>query len=331
MYRVLEPLETAKIKFKNRLIMPPMATQKCGPNGEINDAVVQHYRERAKGAYLALIIIENSYVDMAGKGMANMMSAADDDMIYGMEKLAAAIHAEGVPAVMQLNHAGAATTREITGLEVVAPSAVKSEFVPGDDLPRPLTAAEIKKIISQFAAAAGRVRSAGFDGVEIHSAHGYLLSQFLSPLSNQRRDQYGGSLEKRMAIHREVIAAVRQAVGGDYPIFLRLGACDYAAGGNTIEDGVWAARLCVEAGVDILDVSGGLCLQHPTNTGPGYFADAAAAIKGAVTVPVILTGGVRRIQEAEKLLAAGSADLIGVGKELLADPAWAKKQMDTLT
>ncbi|MDD2553604.1 MAG: NADH:flavin oxidoreductase [Desulfotomaculaceae bacterium] len=332
MYRILEPLETAKFKFKNRLIMPPMATQKCEKGGEMNDKIINYYRERAQGAYLSLIIIEHSYVDPAGQYRVILTSVSDDEKIPGMKKLAAAIQAEGVSTVMQLNHAGTTASSKITGLDVVGPSAVKSRVALGDDLPRPLTLAEIKTIISRFAEAARRVKAAGFDGVEIHSAHGYLLNQFYSPLSNHRADQYGGSFDNRIRVHLEIIEAVREVVGQDYPVFLRLGACDYMEGGNTIEDGVRAALAFEKAGVDVLDISGGLCsYQHPSNTNSGYFADASAAIKEAVSIPVILTGGIRDMHAAEQLLAENSADLIGVGRAIMKDPDWAKNNSALLS
>ena len=179
-----------------------------------------------------------------------------------------------------------------------------------------------------FAAAAVRAKAAGYDGVEIHSAHGYFLNQFYSPLTNHRTDTYGGSPENRIRLHLEVIAAVRQAVGPDYPIALRLGGCDYMDGGSTVADAVAACKAFTEAGVDLLDLSGGMCSYTvPGRACPGWFRDQSEAVKAAVSVPVILTGGITPAQEAENLLREGAADLIGVGRAILRDHRWAEKEL----
>jgi 2,4-dienoyl-CoA reductase-like NADH-dependent reductase (Old Yellow Enzyme family) len=194
----------------------------------------------------------------------------------------------------------------------------------GDNVaPNELTADQIADIVRWFAQAAVRAKKAGYDGVEIHSAHAYLLNQFYSPLTNHRTDAYGGTLDKRLQIHREVIAAVRAAVGDDYLISLRLGGCDYAEGGSTIEDSVYASKVFEAAGVDMLSISGGMCRYTiPGHNEPGYSKEMTLAIKKEVKIPVLLTGGVKTLQEAEDLLAEGAADLIGVGRELMKDPCW---------
>jgi NADPH2 dehydrogenase len=187
-----------------------------------------------------------------------------------------------------------------------------------------LSKAQIQKIIADFADAAVRTQKAGFDAVEIHSAHGYLLNQFYSPLTNIRTDEYGGSVHNRIRLHLEVIAAVRAAVGDDFPLLLRLGGCDYQPGGSTIADSVAAAREFAQAGIDILDISGGFCgFNNPLFTTAGYFSDMTLPIKQAVQLPVILTGGITTGRQAEDLLACGAADLIGVGRALLKDSNWA--------
>lgn len=191
-----------------------------------------------------------------------------------------------------------------------------------------LSIENIKEIVSQYADAALRVRKAGFDGVELHCAHGYLLNQFYSPLVNKREDEYGGSLENRMRIVLESIKAVREKVGPDFPIALRLGACDYGFNGTTIEDSVFAAKEFEKAGIDLLDITGGLNgYVRKDVTYPGYFKDASSAIRNVVNIPVILTGGITDVKDAEVLLEEGAADLIGVGRALFADPDWAKRSL----
>jgi len=178
----------------------------------------------------------------------------------------------------------------------------------------------------------GRSKRAGFDGVEIHAAHGYLLNQFFSPLTNKRSDEYGGNVKNRIRMHLEVIQAVRAAVGKDFPILLRLGVSDFTTGGTTIEDSQIAAREFEKAGVNILDISGGFSgYKVPGLTGQGYFAPLAEAIKKVVSIPVILTGGVTEALAAEKILSEGKADLIGVGRAILRDSKWAQQAVEILS
>ena len=231
---------------------------------------------------------------------------------------------------MQINHCGGATSRAATGSQTVGPSDVTSPIGPGET-PRPLAADEIATIVSQFASAARRVRDAGFDGVEIHAAHGYLLDQFYSPITNKRSDEYGEDLTGRIRMHLEVIEAVRAEVGEDFPVLLRFGAVDFIDGGSRLEDGIAAAAEFERAGADVLDVTGGLLgYLRPGHDEPGYFGDVSAAIRQVVSVPVILTGGVTEPYQAEQLLAEGKADLIGVGRAILKDSGWARGAVSEL-
>ena len=324
MPRVLEPL-AGKLALKNRLVMPPMATSKANPDGSVSLGLLEYYDEKSRGGALGLVITEHCCVTQQGKNRAGQPSVAEDGMVEGLAHLAAAFHRNGVKAVVQINHSGAASDPVATGLEVVSASAVQ---IPGrtGETPRELTAAEIGVIVGEFAAAARRVKAAGFDGVEIHAAHGYLLNQFFSPLTNARTDAYGGDVNGRIRMHLEVIAAVRGAVGERFPVLLRLGACDYMEGGSRIEDSVVAAAEFERAGVDILDVTGGLRgYIRPGHSEPGYFAELSRAIRAVVSIPVILTGGVTEVEDAERLLEEGAADLVGVGRAMLKDSEWAQK------
>lgn len=327
---LLMPLKNGKLPLKNRLIMPPMATAKCDENGNPGKDLFNYYDEKSRGGYISLIIIEHSYISQQGKASEGQLSAADDSLIDSLKKLSGTIHKNGSKVVMQINHSGSAAKKEITGMDAVAPSAVVNPRLKGM-VPRELTKAEIKAIIEEFKAAAYRVKTAGFDGVEIHSAHGYLLNQFLSPLTNKRTDEYGGNIFGRIKIHLEVIKAVREAVGEDFPILLRLGASDYMEGGTVIEDSKLAAVEFEKSGVDIIDISGGFCGFAGSGTGEqGYFSELSEAIKKVVSVPVILTGGITEVQAAEKLLADAKADLIGVGRAILSDSYWAKNAVESL-
>lgn len=321
------PVRIGGIELKNRIVMPPMATEKSEGSG-VSEALCRYYDEKTRDGAIGLVITEHCFVRPDGKASPRQLSIASDADVEGLSRLAAAIHANGAKVFAQISHAGAAAKAEVTGCPPIGPSAVPSPRAPGS-APREMDVAEIREIVSAFAQAAARAKRAGFDGVEIHSAHGYLLDQFYSPLTNHRGDEYGGSLENRLRIHREVLAAVREAAGADFPVALRLGACDYMDGGATAEDGARAAVLLERAGVDLLDVSGGFCgYVNPNCREQGYFRELTEAMKREVSLPVVLTGGVVDPAAAERLLEEGAADLIGVGRAILKDSHWAKRAIE---
>lgn len=329
MAHLLQPLLAGSLVLTNRLVMPPMATAKAEPDGKVSPDILDYYAEKSAGGYISLVIIEHSFIAPEGKASEKQLSVAEDSMIEGLSKLADVIHKNGSKTVMQINHAGSATSQEVIGTTPVAPSAVLNPR--RGTMPRELTHQEISGIVQAFAKAATRAKEAGFDGVEIHSAHGYLLNQFLSPLTNKRTDEYGGDVHNRILIHLQAIAAVKKAVGEDFPVLLRLGASDFMPGGTTIEDSQAAAQEFTRAGVNIIDVSGGFCgYTVPNLTGQGFFAPLTEALKKVVTAPVILTGGITEAAAAERLLAEGKADLIGVGRAILSNSKWAEQAVASL-
>ncbi len=329
MYKLLQPLNADKLQLKNRLIMPPMATSKPDNYGKVTNELAEYYNEKSKGGYFSAVIIEHSFISADGRAKIGQLSVADDDTISGLSILANIIHANGSKAIMQINHAGSGAKKEAVKTEVIGPSAIVHPD--NDVLPRELTQEEIFDIVKQFASAAVRVKKAGFDGVEVHSCHGYLLNQFLSPLTNKRTDEYGGDIYNRIKIHLEVIKAVRDAVGYNFPLLLRLAASDYMEGGITIGDSTIAAIEFEKAGVDILDISGGFCKYTlPIFTSQGFFSDLSERIKKSVSIPVILTGGVTDVKAAENLLQEEKADLIGVGRAVIKDSLWTKKAIESL-
>ena len=311
-----QPLPLKGLTLRNRIVMPPMATNKTLDGSPCAEQIA-YYRERAKGT--ALIIVEHAYVLPEGMAHGTQLSLADDRVIDGFRALTDAIHGEGCLAVAQLSHAGARALD--SGLPVKAPSAIEAK---AGGLALAMSEEDVARVTEGFTAAALRARRAGFDGVEIHSAHGYLLNQFYSPLTNLREDAYGAqSLEGRTRLHCEIIRAVRAAVGEDCPVAIRFGACDYREGGSRIEEIPAAARIFERAGVDLVDISGGLCgYMLPGRGESGYFRECSRAAKSALSVPVLLTGGVTTAQEMEELLASGDADLVGVGRAMLRDAHW---------
>ncbi len=317
------------MNLANRLVMPPMATAKAEPDGKVSQALLDYYEEKSRGGYISLIIIEHCYITPEGKASDNQLSVSADVVVPGLRKLADVIHRNGTKAAIQINHAGSAALKEVTGVTPLAPSATVNPR--RGDMPREITQKEIGDIVNAFKDASRRVRDAGFDAVEVHSAHGYLLNQFLSPLTNKRTDAYGGDIFNRIRIHLQVIQAVRAAVGPAFPIQVRLGASDYTDSGTTIEDSKIAAQAFEKAGVDIIHISGGFVGYNPPGlTGQGYFVPLSKAIKSVVSIPVILTGGITEVEVAEKFLREKKADLIGVGRAILQDSTWAERAINKL-
>ena len=311
------PIRIGQLDIPNRLVMPPMQTNKTD-RGHVTAELVQYYRDRAVYSRPGIIITEHSCIAESGRAAEGQLSIASDAYIEEHRQLTDVIHAGGSKAFVQLNHAGSNGIGESVSASPVT--------IPAKKLtrrPRELTADEIPEIEAQFAAAAARAVQTGYDGVEIHCAHGYLLNQFYSPMTNKRKDAYGGSLENRLRFTLETAARVREAVGPSVPIAVRLGGADYLPGGSKEEDAAEGAVLLEAAGVDLIDLSGGMCFFfRPGHLEAGYFSSMSEKVKARVSVPVLLTGGVQHIADAEKLLDSGKADLIGVGRALLKDAHW---------
>ena len=222
---LLDPIHVSSLRLKNRLVLPPMATGKARSDGRIGQELIDYYAKKAEGGYIGLIISEHCYVSAEGRARLNQVSVEGDETLDGLARLAEAIHRSGSACALQINHAGSATTEEVTGSRPFGPSALPNPK--SGTLPREISRFDIAVIVAAFAAAARRAKTAGFDAVELHAAHGYLLSQFLSPLLNARTDDYGGDLEGRMHIHLDAIRAIRAAIGFSYPLFVRLGVSDF--------------------------------------------------------------------------------------------------------
>ncbi|HHY95526.1 MAG TPA: NADH:flavin oxidoreductase [Firmicutes bacterium] len=333
---LLSPLEVkGVIRLRNRIVMPPMASDVASEEGEPTKRHFDHYLPRARSG-VALVIVEHSYVEKAGRMSRTQLGIHHDGLVEPYRRLVAAIKEAGAAAAIQITHAGGATTEAVCGSRPVGPSPVS--HLRSGQAPRPLAEEELSALAQAFAAAARRAREAGFDAVEIHGAHGFLLNQFLSPVTNRRTDAYGGSLENRARFPLHVVGAVREAVGPDYPVFYRLGAADWLPGlapvatgaGLTLEETKVVAPWLVQAGIDLLDISGGLGGSRPQGVPPGYFVPLAVGIKSVVKVPVLVTGGITDPLLADEIVRTGKADLVGIGRALLADPQWAAQAVATL-
>lgn len=327
MSKLFEPITINHLVLNNRLVMPPMATAMAGDNDSVTDEMCDYYRERAKYSKISLIITEHCYIHPQGKAHPGQVSIATDDAISGFMKLTNCIHEEGVKVFVQISHAGTAAKSVVTGQAPVGPSAI-SHPKQKQELPKEMTNEQIHEVTTWFAQAARRAKEAGFDGIEIHSAHGYLLNQFFSPLYNHRTDEYGPqSVENRTRFQREIIQAVRKETGDDFPIAMRLGGCDYEEGGSTILDCLEACQLFEDCGVDLLHLTGGMNgFVRPGHSEPGYFRDMSVPVKQKVKIPVLLTGGVTSISQAEALLEEHSADMVGVGRAIYKNAHWADNE-----
>lgn len=320
-------LSAKNIIFKNRIIMPPMATAKADKNGHITLEHLDYYKEKTSSKLFAAVIVEHSYVEKRGKAHDNQTSIAEDSDMEGMAKLAEVIKLNEALAVLQLAHAGSAAKKDVTGEIPPAPSAIINPARGGGELPRELSLKEIEEIKNSFIKAAIRAKKAGFDAVEIHSAHGYLLNQFLSPLTNKRKDEYGGDVKKRIRLHIEILKGIKERLGKDYPVFIRIGAGDFMDGGLSQEDSVIAAKELEKAGVDIIDISGGMCRYSICDTNPGYFAPLSKPIFDTVKIPVILTGGVQKGEDVADILDREVCDLVGVGRAVLKNSLWMEEEI----
>lgn len=327
MARLFDTLKVGSLELRNRIVMPPMATEYSTPEGFVTDKLISHYAERAQN--LGLLIVEHSYVAPSGKLSKHQLGVYSDQHVSGLKKIVDAVHLQSTPIAIQINHGGGACRKEICGAQPVAPSSVTTTR--SHETPRELKKTELGGIVKEFGDAAQRAAEAGFDTVEIHGAHGFLLSQFLSPLTNKRKDEYGGVLENRVRFALEVTGEIRDRLGRDYPLLCRLGVEDELPNGLTLEEGVKAAKILAAAGIDSIDVSGGLeGSQSSKITGPGYFVPQAAAVKRAVSVPVIGVGGITTPQEADAILQSGKVDLVAVGRAILREPEWAFRAIKEL-
>ena len=317
------PLRVRTLALKNRIVCLPLYLAYPEPDHEVNALVLDYYGEMADSG-AGLVIVENVTVEPCGLGNPRTLLVSGDEFVPGLSRLARTIQARGVPAVVQIHHAGRYARRP----DRIAPSAVETWGA----WPKPMEAPDIDRVIAAFAAAACRAREAGFDGVELHGGTGYLLAQFLSPRTNLRQDGYGGGLEGRMRFPLEVVQAVREAVGGDYPVGYRFLADEYVPGGLTLEESIPFARALARAGIAYLSVMTGC---YDSFMLPGYLEEDrteafmsrhAQAVRVAVPgVPVIAAGRIQRPETAEAVLRGGMADLVGLARVIFADPLWPRK------
>lgn len=321
---LFDPIKIGDLELKNRICMP--AIHHCyTPEGLVNDRLIKYYETRAAGG-AALLIVGGCTVDTIGGGPV-MIGLHDDRFIEGLSDLTTAVKAAGARIAAQLYQAGRYTHSMISGRQALAPSAIPSRFT--RETPGEMTLEDIDMVMESFVAAALRAKQSGFDAVEIIASAGYLICQFLSPVTNQRSDLYGGTWENRCRFGLEVISRVRAKVGPHYPILLRLSGHDFVPGSNTNKEAAAFAVESEKAGVDLINVTGGWHeTRVPQITGElprGGFAYLARGIKEAVHVPVIASNRINDPLTAEQILKDGLADLVNLGRPLIADPDFPNK------
>lgn len=332
------PLEMRRLRLRNRLVMAPMAT--CLAEGSSpSKAQIDWYALRAASG-IGLVIVEAAAIERSAAILPRNLGIWEDAQVEGLARLAAAIRSGGARSAIQLVHGGARAWRDNLDIERMGPSAVP--LMPGP-VPRAMGEQDIAGVLAAFAAAARRAREAGFDAVEIHAAHYYLLSQFLSPYSNRREDRWGGNLEGRARLTAEAIRAARRTVGEDFPIFCRMNAVELFEGGLGTADAALAARMFRDAGADLIDASGigqaswvewegGKFLSTssalPKGAPPGVYAPHAGALRAGLGIPVIAVGKLGEPGAAEKALREGHCDLVALGRQLIADPESGRKLLE---
>ncbi|MBA7620274.1 NADH oxidase [subsurface metagenome] len=322
-WKLLEPIKVRTLLLKNRIVMPPMETIHNNADGSVSQDTIDYYAERAKGG-VGLIIVQNSHVDtIASRSERGMLSISTDHMIAGLSKLAEAIKINGAAALIQLGHGGRQTNPECNpGVQNLAPSPIPWAEGP---MPKELTLEEIEAIQNAFANAARRAKWAGFDGVEIHGAHGYLIGQFISPNTNLRKDKYGGPLANRAKFVLEVIDKVRAMVGDDFTVGFRMNGDDFVSGGLTLDEAAPYAEMVANTGkIDYIHVSGAT-YESVLHVIPvmyydrGHLLHLAEGVKKLVkNIPIIAVGSLD-VETGEKALQEGKADLVAIGRGLIAD------------
>ena len=326
---VFQPLQVGTLSLPNRVLMTTVKLGYATPAGEVTERHIAFYVRRAQGG-VGLMTTEPLYIERNGRELPTQLGIHDDALVDGLRRLTDAVHEAGGLVMAHINHAGRAINPKL----VPEGERVSASDVPcpaNGVTPRPLSAAEIAEMVDSFASAARRAKQAGFDALEIPFSHGYLIHQFLSPHSNRRDDDYGGSWENRLRFGREVLLAVREAVGQDLPLVVRLNAQDYVEGGLTLDDAQALAPALEALGVDALSVTSGtmcesvpFCL-YPIGTPKANLLPMAATIRQTVSIPVAVAGRIRTPDVAREALTEGQTDWIGLGRAFLADPDWVRK------
>ena len=330
--KLFEPLKIKNITLKNRVVMSAACTEYGSEDGYVTDRLINYYAERAKGGAALLFVEVANPIYPGGKVLVHQLSIHNDTYIPGYKKLTDAVHGYGARIILQLSHAGRQTTSKVSGQQPWAPSALLPKVSMYYEKPREMTVDEIKSIPPKFAEATERAKKAGFDGVELHIGHGYLFTSFVSPYTNKRTDEYGGSLENRMRLVTETLTAIKPFASDDFLITVRMNGDDYVEGGTDVEEGKLIAKMLVEYGTDLISVSAGMresttpLQDHSPAVERGAWVYLAEGIKEVVgNIPVIAAKRINRPEIAENILRQTKVDMVAMLRALMADPHLANK------
>jgi 2,4-dienoyl-CoA reductase-like NADH-dependent reductase (Old Yellow Enzyme family) len=327
---LFNPIEINGMNVPNRIVRSATNDRWAENSGKVTAGLIHVYETLARGG-VGLIVTGHAYVTPNGKAGPSMLGVYDDRLTPGLKSLTDAVHKYDSKFVLQINHAGRQTATATIGETPLAPSAVSNSIT--NETPRAMTNEEVESVFKDFADAAARAVTAGFDGIQIHCAHGYLASQFISPYTNRRNDAWGGSLEKRMRFPLELYRRVRNTVGNRYPVMIKLNAEDYLDNGLTVEDSTKIAGALAAEGIDAIEISGGtlesnnqMVKKHILNEeDEAYFLQHAKKYKTVADVPLILVGGLRSPSVMERILAVGDADMISLCRPLIREPDLVKQ------
>jgi len=320
-------MKIGKIEIPNRLVVSPMVTNYCNKDGTATERYIAYHEAKAKGGW-GLIITEDYAVDPSGRGFSCVAGLWDDSQIASHSELTKRVHKYKSKIFAQIYHCGRQTSHLVTECSLIAPSRIPCPAM--QELPDEMIIDEIQKMVEKFGDTAQRAQKAGFDGVEIHGAHGYLIAEFMSPYSNKRPDKYGGHLLNRVRFPMEIVANIRAKVGKNFGICFRISSDEFVPGGRTIEDTKAIAVLLEQSGIDVLHVSAGVyasanTIVPPSATPHGWLAGYAEEVKKVVSIPVITVGRINDPFVADSIIAAGKADFVAMGRASLADPEFPDK------
>ena len=327
MENLFSPFGIKTVKLANRIVMPPLASFLLSEDGRITDATIEHYRRRAAGGP-AMVMMEACAVSPEGLVSPNQARIYEDRFIDGLSKIANAMKSEGAIPAVQIHHGGRQTSAKVIKRKPLAPSPLPCPTIRGDV--EPLTIDGIEDLVQKFGDAAERAYQAGFELIEIHGAHGYLINQFLSNFSNIREDRYGGDIEGRTCFAKEIVMEIRKRMGQEFPISFKISAEEYVAGGLTTDESIKILNILVDAGVDVVQVSAGndftpewIC--QPMFMEKACLVDSASQVRAALEIPVMAVGRINDPYVADEIIAKGQADLVCIGRGLLADPDMPRK------